>query len=446
MTAEPKDLLLLVWVHGFKGNEVTFESFPERISHLLATTHPSLKVESRVFPAYQTRGELTAATLAFVDWLTELVVNLENDHGAGGGAGKAKVVLMGHSMGGLLIADAARDIASNTREGEMMWPRIVGILAFDTPYLGLHPHTFKHHLSQAASYVDQARSIASTVGMLSPMALGLGFGKFGKKTETPAEAGPSGSRSASPISANGKGKAPETQTTVLPPTSSTETTATPAASSSFWSKIPSLAPPSSKTMYGLGAAALGAVALGTAYYRREDFVTGWKYGYDHMTFVRNLWDDEGMKGRLVAIHELIVGRKIVFHNYYTHLPPSPPTQLVSRTFAILPPMTHPLYKYFNAASNSIATDEVSAHMGMFNPKTNDGFYDLGLEVVRVIGEKIEEEGVGRSDVKGLDEVLAELDNVQPSPETSSNEKKQTKDNGDWGVEKDELGHEVWVEK
>lgn len=37
------------------------------------------------------------------------------------------------SMGGLLIADAARDIAKNTREGEPMWPKIVALLAFDTP-------------------------------------------------------------------------------------------------------------------------------------------------------------------------------------------------------------------------------------------------------------------------------------------------------------------------
>lgn len=58
-------------------------------------------------------------------------------------------------MGGLLIADAARDIAANTREGEPMWPKIVALVAFDTPvsdgpcansdgayilqYLGLHP-------------------------------------------------------------------------------------------------------------------------------------------------------------------------------------------------------------------------------------------------------------------------------------------------------------------
>lgn len=92
----------------------------EGVCHLLRETHPTLRVESRVFPAYQTRGELVrwspfrmmnrvvpplftltrpqkAAVLAFVDWLTTLVVELEVDHGAGGGAGKAKVVLVGHS-------------------------------------------------------------------------------------------------------------------------------------------------------------------------------------------------------------------------------------------------------------------------------------------------------------------------------------------------------------
>ena len=42
-------------------------------------------------------------------------------------------------MGGLLIADAAMDIASNTQVGAEMWPHIIGLIAFDTPYLGLHP-------------------------------------------------------------------------------------------------------------------------------------------------------------------------------------------------------------------------------------------------------------------------------------------------------------------
>ncbi|WVQ82449.1 hypothetical protein IAT38_004577 [Cryptococcus sp. DSM 104549] len=423
MSEDPKDLLLLVWVHGFKGNDVTFESFPDRICHLLQSTHPSLHIVSKVFPMYQTRGELTAATLAFVDWLTELVVNLENDEGQGGGAGKARVVLMGHSMGGLLCADTVRDIAANTRAGDPMWPRVVGIIAFDTPYLGLHPHTFKHHISQAASYVDQARSIASAVGVLSPVALGLGFGKFGKQNNP--DAAPTASRPTAPPTAKGKEKAHSAALDSTTTPSSSTTSPNTATSSSFWSNLSSIPNPSARTLYGLGAAAVGAAALGTAYYRREDFVTGWKWGYDHMTFVRNLWDDAGMRERLDAINALIKEHNVCFFNFYTHLPATPPTQLVSRTFAIIPPSTSPLYPNFHPATNTLAKDEVSAHMGMFNPKTNDGFYDLGLAVVRAIGERIEEEGVGR---------LASVHEVGDDDAASA-----------WKMETDEKGNEVWVE-
>ena len=31
-------------------------------------------------------------------------------------------------MGGLLIADAAKEIVANTREGDVLWPNIVGIM------------------------------------------------------------------------------------------------------------------------------------------------------------------------------------------------------------------------------------------------------------------------------------------------------------------------------
>lgn len=158
-------------------------------------------------------------------------------------------------------------------------------IAFDTPYLGLHPHTFKHHLSQAATYYEQARSVASAATMLSPLAVGLGFGKWGSSKDT-GEAGPSRS------SPKGKGKEVEE-----PPT----------AIQSFWSK--------SSTLYGLGAVALGAAAAGTAYYRREDFMNGWKWGFDHMTFVKNLWDDAAMKDRLDTLDRLSKERNIMFWKY-----------------------------------------------------------------------------------------------------------------------------------
>ena len=51
------------------------------------------------------------------------------------------VILLGHSMGGLLAAEAATDISNNPERHPGAKPRrIIGMIAFDTPYLGMHPH------------------------------------------------------------------------------------------------------------------------------------------------------------------------------------------------------------------------------------------------------------------------------------------------------------------
>jgi len=67
-------------------------------------------------------------------------------------------------------------------------------------------------------------------------------------------------------------------------------------------------------------------------------------------------------------------------------------------------------------------------MGMFAPKTNDGFYDLGLAVAQQIGERIEEEGVGRS-LTVMDQDFAAQDIEKDG----------------WREEKDEKGRSIWVE-
>ena len=44
-------------------------------------------------------------------------------------------------MGGLLAADAATDPSNNPDQYPGAKPkRIVGVVAFDTPYLGMHPY------------------------------------------------------------------------------------------------------------------------------------------------------------------------------------------------------------------------------------------------------------------------------------------------------------------
>jgi len=47
------ELLLLVYIHGFKGTDESFEEFPERLEHMLSETIQDVTVESRVFPAYE---------------------------------------------------------------------------------------------------------------------------------------------------------------------------------------------------------------------------------------------------------------------------------------------------------------------------------------------------------------------------------------------------------
>lgn len=54
---------------------------------------------------------------------------------------------------------------------------------------------------------------------------------------------------------------------------------------------------------------------------------------------------------------------------------------------ILPPKKDPAMRaHFLPIQNNMAEDEIEAHTGMFEPGTNDSYYQLGLEVAKVIRE------------------------------------------------------------
>lgn len=176
---------ILTHSSSFKGDESTFLDFPSRLAHNLQETIQNVKVESLVFPAYevralppplppppppllslffvspgfradvidinvglQTKGELRDAVERFVEWLQHQVLQREVSHaielgGESGAAGAAKVVLCGHSMGGLVISDALSSVQLAHNNDGPLWPRIIAVLAFDTPVrtsvsVGLH--------------------------------------------------------------------------------------------------------------------------------------------------------------------------------------------------------------------------------------------------------------------------------------------------------------------
>lgn len=89
-----KRRLLLVYIHGYKGTDTSFQSFPAHVHHYLkralAETHV---VHSKIYPRYKTYRAMDMARDNFSAWL-EPHESPTTD-----------VILVGHSMGGLLNAE-----------------------------------------------------------------------------------------------------------------------------------------------------------------------------------------------------------------------------------------------------------------------------------------------------------------------------------------------------
>ena len=74
----------------------------------------------------------------------------------------------------------------------------------------------------------------------------------------------------------------------------------------------------------------------------------------------------------------------IIDSFYSYLPISPPSHLTSRTFVVLPDASSPYISRFLQAPNGVAGDEIEAHTGMFDAKTNDGYYELGLLTAQLL--------------------------------------------------------------
>ena len=85
---------MLVYIHGFYGNDQSFHSFPAHVHNYLrealSETHV---VHSKLYPRYKTYKAIEIARDNFSAWL-EPHESPNTD-----------VILIGHSMGGLLAAE-----------------------------------------------------------------------------------------------------------------------------------------------------------------------------------------------------------------------------------------------------------------------------------------------------------------------------------------------------
>ena len=248
-----------------------------------------------------------------------------------------------------------------------MFPYIQGILAFDTPYLGISPGVVAHGAEQHYKTASTAYSAISDVAGV------FGYGSSGSSTSSQPKT------------------EPQRLLTQGADAMTASMAASDAASTPTWQRW---------GKYAMFAGAASAVAAGgaAAYLKRDTITEGWSFLSSHLEFVGCLAKGEELKSRLERILHLHKTRSIGFANLITVLgrgaPPAQPA--ASRTYVggfveigavegIAPsertfctvPKSERNRRFFERARNDRARDEVQAHMYMFKPSDNNGYFLLG---------------------------------------------------------------------
>ncbi|ODH34855.1 hypothetical protein ACO22_03012 [Paracoccidioides brasiliensis] len=419
-THKRRDLILL------DGGDDTFGSFPAHLRTLVSHALPDVEATSVVYPKYETKGDLTECVAKFREWLQNVVIDIEvaNEAPSPTVDPSVHVILIGHSMGGIVGAETLLLLASEqllptpsnlsssrtssssstTTEGKsvepntFMFPHIQGLLAFDTPFLGIAPgvvsYTAENHYKTATA----------AYGAISEVAGVFGWGGA-KKGETKAGSSPT-------TNENTKSSLP-----ALPPTTNASSMTSPtddAAATPSWQRW---------GRYAMYAGAAGAVAAGGAaalYSQRDKFLGGWSWATSHLEFVGCLTRPDELRRRIWSIEKLQQERGIGCGEFYTCLgqgavavpansginKPSPTFPLSRyilrsklRTFCNIPAdvdesdhkadddkvtCSETCGIQWIKAINDKATDETKAHMSMFSPRENPSFYDLAQQASELL--------------------------------------------------------------
>ncbi|KAL0932028.1 uncharacterized protein CTRU02_212981 [Colletotrichum truncatum] len=373
-----KKTLLLVFIHGFKGGDDTFgdkEGFTEQLRSQLASALPKINVKHLIYPKYETRGDLGECVSRFRDWLLEKVIDMEVANATPSPTvdPSVRIVLVGHSMGGIVAAETVIGLTSehpiysedgvekadnpSTFNG-LMFPYVQGVLAFDTPYLGISPGVVAHgaegHYNSASAAMTQLS--------------GLGTALWGaKQAGSPSRAG---SPNKGPVAALPAPAAPSQQKEQQ-------------GGWGKWGKIAMVA----------GSAAAVAASAGAAYYNREQITQGWTWATSHLEFVGCLAKGAELQKRVQYMVKLNKELDVGFANLYTRLGKGAGNKDVSvvgtvlgkdRTFCNLPKKANG--GVWKEAVNDAAAEETLAHMNMFDPKQNPGYESLKQDAAALIAQ------------------------------------------------------------
>ncbi|KAF2669826.1 hypothetical protein BT63DRAFT_439011 [Microthyrium microscopicum] len=393
----PKKTLLLVFIHGFQGGDDTFARFPSHIKALLSHALPHLNVLQITYPKFETRGDLGKAVSNFKEWLTNKVIDLEVATGTPSPTidPSVRTILIGHSMGGIVGAETILSITGDQpiphksnpsvlHDPTFMFPSILGLLAFDTPYLGISPGVVAHG---AESHYQNLKGAWSAYNSVSSA-----FGMGASNSTPPA------------------GKAVDASKALPAPPSANDpdVAAVPA-----WQRL---------GRYAMYAGVAGAIVAGgaAAYANRGQISEGWNWATGHLEFVGCLARGAELEKRVANITEISATRGLGFRNMFTVLGRDAGTLMwrdasadaggmgsgntsenkggtwahsldgAQRTFCQLPKDGSPSRKYFEATVNDKATSEINAHVNIFTSKENPGYHAMAERVKGLLTEWVEQ--------------------------------------------------------
>lgn len=390
-----KKTLLLCFIHGFKGGDDTFgrpsDGFAEQLRQQVASRLPNINVRLVMYPKYETRGDLAECVARFRDWLLEKVIDMEVDAGTPSPTvdPSVRTVLIGHSMGGIVAAEIIMALTSekpipapgSADDGQtldaaaaqrptsptltsLMFPYVQGLLAFDTPFLGISPGVVAHG---AEGHYNQATAVLGQLSGLSGALWGGGA------------AAAAGDRART---ADGKKQA-EALPMAAPPATAKNQKGDEGGAWGRWGKMAMIA------SAGAAIAAGGAAA----YMNREQIGEGWSWASSHLAFVGCLARGEELRRRVAYMSRANSELGIGFANLYTRLGKAATSKQVSmvgtvlgnqRTFCNLPTKSTTNAGEWRDAINDAATDETLAHMSMFDMAQNPGFEKLKNDAAGLI--------------------------------------------------------------
>lgn len=273
-----------------------------------------------------------------------------------------------------------------TLPNAFIFPFIQGILAFDTPYLGISPSLFAHgaetHYRSASSAYSSFSSLAGTFG-------------YSASSTNNKPAFPSKPMTSSPLALPAPHQqAAQDSITANLAASSADSDAAATPTWQRWGK------------YAMFAGAAGAVAAGgaAAYLKKDKLSAGWGWVGSHLEFVGCLMRGEELRTRLERLVALNRDRGVGFSDLVTVLGRGASQQPVTRTTARAAgsgfvetgtaadnsaltggdnprtfcnlPKSSVNRAYFLPAINDKAADETSAHMSMFAPRENPGYFGM----------------------------------------------------------------------